>query len=109
MQVLLIVIYPLVLVAWVGQRLVGSDPLRLREPTGESLWMPRQSQPTREDYFSMRSCAEGAGHGGWGWIAAVPLRWLSRWYAPKRSDDVREYTPSVDRQEGIPDEVYTLW
>ena len=53
--------------------------------------------------------AEGRGGGGFGWIAAAPLRWLSRLFGARARQLGEKYTPAADREQGIPDEVYTLW
>ena len=106
---LLALTYPLVVGARLLDVLLGRDPLRLREPSGASLWIPRAAQPDSTSYFSESSVAEGKGAGGFGWIAAAPLRWLSRLHRGPRSSPGEDYAPAADREQGIPDEVYTLW
>ena len=74
-----------------------------------------QSNKTEElifennDYFSEFSIAEGLGNRGMGGIACNVLLLLARFFAPRRSQPGEVYSPAVDREEGIPDEVYTLW
>ena len=108
-NLLLAIVYPLVFCARVLNMLLGRDPLRLREPRCETYWIPRAAQPDPASYFSEASVAEGRGSGGFGWIAAAPLRWLSRLFGARRAQPGEKYTPAVDREQGIPDEVYTLW
>ena len=109
MRFLLIITYPLLVVAAVGNRLLDRDPLRLKRPGGDSFWIRRDKVPDRGSYFEERSVAEGRGHGGISWLAAVVLVGMSRWYAPRRAAPGEQFTPAADREEGIPDEVYTLW
>ena len=106
---LLALTYPLLVVARLVDVLLRRDPLRLREPGGESLWIPRAAQPDSTSYFSESSVAEGKGAGGFGWIAAAPLRWQSRLFGGRRQSPGANYAPAADREQGIPDEVYTLW
>lgn len=108
-RVLLVMAYPALLVSRGLNGLLGRDPLRLHEPSTETLWIQRHAAPSPADYFSEGSVAEGLGHGGRGGAAAVILRTLSRLTAPRRAQPGGKFSPAADRERGIPDEVYTLW
>ena len=109
MKIILIAVYPLLVAARLLQSLLGRDPLHLKKPKGDSCWIAREAEPAQQDYFSEQSQAEGRLHGGLGWLAAAPLRAIAHWYAPGAQSVGEVYTPAADREEGIPDEVYTLW
>lgn len=109
MKLLLILLYPLLLLARALNALLGRDPMRLREPRGESCWIPRAAQPDSASYFSEASVAEGKGHGGFGGLARGPLKVLARLHSPARPAPGEKYSTAADREQGIPDEVYTLW
>jgi len=109
-KTLLLVIYPLLLLAWLVNRVLGRDRLHLHDiPSGESCWIERRSQPNTASYFSEESCAEGGGE----LSAATPLtqllRGIARLYRPPRRASGAIYKASAEREQGIPDEVYTLW
>jgi hypothetical protein len=109
-KTLLVVIYPLVLLAWLVNLLLGRNRLRLNRIPGEpSYWIERRSQPNTASYFSEESCAEG----GVELSAARPLtrllRGIARWYRPPRRASGAIYKASAEREQGLPDEVYTLW
>jgi hypothetical protein len=106
----LIVIYPLLVLAWLVNRLLRRDRLRLLDlASGGSYWIERRAQPTTQSYFSEESWAEGGGEAS----AARPLtrflQGIARLYAPRRQATGGIYKASADREQGIPDEVYTLW
>lgn len=109
MNILLVLLYPVMLFARVLNALLGRDPLRLRRPEGESFWIARGLEPDRVSFFSEMSVTEGHNNGGMGRIAASLLTRLSRINAPPRTTPGEKYSASVDREQGIPDEVYTLW
>jgi len=109
-KALLVVAYPLVLLAWLVNLVFGRDRLRLQDTQGrESCWIARQAQPSTLSYFSEQSLSEGGSE----WSAARPLtrllRGVSRLYTPPRPEKGAVYKASADREQGIPDEVYTLW
>jgi hypothetical protein len=109
-KILLICVYPLVLLAWLVNLAGRWDRLRLRDvPSEESYWIERRAQPTTQSYFSEESLAEGSGARS----AARPLtrllRGIARLYAPRRQLGGGTYKASAEREQGIPDEVYTLW
>ncbi|HEY6167023.1 MAG TPA: hypothetical protein VI454_03210 [Verrucomicrobiae bacterium] len=108
-KIILVLVYPLLLLARLLNALLGRDPLRLREPRGDSLWIARDVESDSASYFSEASAAEGRGHGGVGGLARAPLKILARLYAPPRSAPTGQYSAGADREQGIPDEVYTLW
>jgi hypothetical protein len=91
-------------------RLLGWDPLRLRRTADQdSYWVPKASPGSLESYFS-----PGSGR------AATP-RATTAWYLPlyytlakvaaskRRLADTETRTSAAARDEGIPDEIYTLW
>lgn len=107
--ILLVLLYPLLFVARVFNTLMRRDPLRLREPPAKSLWIARDVEPDGPSYFSEASLCEGRRQGGTGGITQWLLTLLARLYAPPRPDPGKEYSAVADREQGIPDEVYTLW
>jgi hypothetical protein len=109
MRIILITCYPLLLAARCLNWVLGRDPLRLRPPAVDSFWIERDQEASRASYFSEFSIAEGLGNRGMGGIACNVLLLLARFFAPRRSQPGEVYSPAVDREEGIPDEVYTLW
>lgn len=107
--ILLIILYPSLMLARMMNALLGRDRLRLgRPPTAVSCWIERR-EPDHHSYFSETSTSEGY---PWG-SAAQPIAWilrrLSRIHAPKPRKEEISFTPVVDRDQGIPDEIYTLW
>ena len=109
-KILLICIYPLLLLAWLVNRVRRRDRLHLRYLSSEeSYWIERCAQPTTQSYFSEESLAEGGGETS----AARPLtrflHGIARLYAPGRQPGGVTYKASAEREQGIPDEVYTLW
>jgi hypothetical protein len=109
MNILLVLLYPVMLLARVLNAVLGRDPLRLRQPKGESFWVARELEPDRNSFFSEASLAEGRNNGGMGHIAARLLTRIAHIYAPPRTAPGEKYSVSADREQGIPDEVYTLW
>jgi len=108
-KILLVLFYPLLLLTRALNALLGRDPLRLREPEGESFWIAREAEPDRTSYFSEASVAEGRGARGFGGIARGFLKLLGRLHAPQRAHPGEKFSAAADREQGIPDEVYTLW
>lgn len=106
---LLVLFYPVLLAARVLNRVLGRDPLRLREGPDGTLWIARDRQPDPASYFSEASAVEGRGHRGMGRVALRLLIWLSRAYAPRRGQPAGKFSTAADREQGIPDELYTLW
>lgn len=108
LKLLLIILFPLLVLARLLNALLRRDPLRLREPAG-SCWIERDAVPDTASYFTECSQAEGRGHDGLGDLAARPLRAVARLMAPSRPVPGEKLTAAADREQGIPDEVYTLW
>jgi hypothetical protein len=110
MKILLVVIYPLLLVARFANVVRGRDRLRLHEaPSGESCWIERRGQPNTMFYFSEESNSEAGGEPSAARLLFLLLQSISRlWTPPERAGGVA-YKSSTDRERGIPDEVYTLW
>lgn len=109
MKLFLLLLYPLLLLGRVLNALFGRDPLRLREPLNQSFWISRAGDPDRASYFSEASVAEGRSHGGFGALAQQPLKWMAGLNAPRRAAPGAKFSAGADREQGIPDEVYTLW
>lgn len=109
LKLVLAVVYPVVLIGRLLNRFTGRDPLRLREPAVDSFWIPRATRQSAAEYFQESSSVEGSGHHGWGGPAAAILRRLARFTAPRRLQPGERYSAGADREQGIPDEIYTLW
>lgn len=107
--IVLTLLYPLLMIARLMNRVLGRDPLRRREPASASLWIARTSQPADTSYFSEVSPAEGKDHGGFGRLPESVLLRIARWYAPSRLQPREKFSAAADREQGIPDEMYTLW
>jgi hypothetical protein len=107
-KTLLVIIYPLLLLGWLLNLVLGRDRLRLHDfKSAESYWIERRAQPNITSYFTEVSCSEGGGE------PSAPLtrllRGIARLYTPPRQSSGVTYKASADREQGIPDEVYTLW
>ncbi len=99
-------------------RLRGRDSLLLRRPDRDSYWLAKAPNGGVQSYFSQGSARVGNGTTEdtpapmAGWIAPLFL-WLSRGFAPRRKatiDTATSAAPSAAmRDQGIPDEIYTLW
>lgn len=109
LKLILACVYPAVIAGRLLNALTGRDPLRLREPAGGSYWIARAAPPPASQYFSESSAAEGRRHGGWGGAAIAMLRRIARTTAPAPLQPGERYSAAADREQGIPDEVYTLW
>ena len=108
-RLLLASIYPLLLAARLLNALRRRDPLRLAKPPGDRFWIARAESPAPAEYFAETSQAEGRNHGGHGRLARTLLVALAGWYAPARLQPGEKFSAAADREQGIPDEVYTLW
>jgi hypothetical protein len=106
-RVIALLIYPLMVVLSAASWVLRRDPLRLREPRDASLWIERPGNPERADYFSLDSRFEGANLGGVGGIAVAVLLRLARLLTPSRR--TVDTSGRWERDQSIPDEVYTLW
>src|SRR5437016_6114590 len=109
-KILLVIVYPLLLVARVLNALRSSDRLRLRPlaPT-VSCWIERSREPGTGSYFCEASTAEGHPQSSAAHFITQALRGLSWLYAPTRQKTKVTVTTAADRHSDIPDEVYTLW
>jgi hypothetical protein len=86
---------------------LGRDALRLRRPRGAaSYWVEKAPAGGLESYFS-----QGPGPSPRGTTRLVlPLfHALARLAAPKRTGPAETATSAAQREQGIPDEIYTLW
>jgi hypothetical protein len=119
LKALLAVLYGiLVLPAHLLGRLRGRDSLLLRKPGRDSYWLAKAPADGVQSYFSPGSARHGNGTTAEtpasmaGWIAPLYV-WLSRPFAPRRrrlADTATSAAPSAaSREQGIPDEIYTLW
>jgi hypothetical protein len=109
-RALLTVLYPLLLLARLVNRLFGRDPLVLKRPTAEKTgWIERHVQPDVASYFTESSPADCRS----GPSAAKPLIFLlhllARLYRPPRRVPGTNYEAAADREQEIPEEAYTLW
>ena len=119
-RILLAVLYLPITFAGIVGRLFGSDPLQLRPSrTRSSYWLVRAKAPQTAHYFSELSAVEGARthhegderllSPGITRILMPVFRAFARLYAPARSQPGEKFSAAADREQGIPDEVYTLW
>jgi hypothetical protein len=107
---LLVAMYPLLLGAWLVNWLRGRDRLQLKDsPTKESCWIVRRGQRDIASYFSESSLSEGGDAPSAARPLARLLRFVARLYTPPRQAVGSGYKASAEREQGIPDEVYTLW
>lgn len=109
-SLILVLLYPLLLLGRLLNTLLGRDPLRLREPSSATCWIAREpAAVNRTSYFSEGSEAEGRGHGGFGRLAAEVLCLVARLLAPPRPRIGENFRAAAERDQDLPDEVYTLW
>ena len=108
-RVLLCALYPFLVIGRILNTLRGSDPLHLREPRGATCWIEHGSEAGRSSYFSEASASEGKGHGGSSRLAGTVLVWVARLFAPARKSTGEGYRAGAERDQEIPDEIYTLW
>jgi hypothetical protein len=107
-RIILVLLYPLLLMARVADAIAGRDPLRRREPDAASLWIERRPSTGDASYFLEASPAEQDRRGAGRWPEAV-MAAVARWYAPPRLQPEEKFSAAADREQGIPDEMYTLW
>ena len=110
-KTLIVIVYPLLLLAWLVNQILRRDRLRLYDvPSGESCWIERRVQQLPVlSYFSEESCSEGGGEKSTSRPLVQLFRCIARFYRPPRQVSGAIYKASADREQGIPDEVYTLW
>jgi len=104
-RLLLTLLYPLLLMRRVSNALQGRDPLRLSKPGGSSCWIERDRSTSSEDYFSESATAGAMSRS----LAVRALTTVAAWFAPSRLQPGEKFSAAADRDQGIPDEVYTLW
>lgn len=110
LRLLLVLLYPVLLLVRMINALQGIDRLRLREPKDvSSYWTERTSQGGIATYFTEASAVEGYPQTGAGPLISQALHMLARFYSPTRQNEEKDYIAAADRNQGIPDEVYTLW
>jgi hypothetical protein len=109
-KTLLVIIHPLLLLCWLVNLVLGRDRLRLYDfASAESYWIERRDQPNITSYFSEESCSEGGVEPSAARLLTRLLRGIARLYRPRREVATGIYKASAEREQGIPDEVYTLW
>ncbi len=109
-KLILLILYPAALVLRIISGILGRDPLRLKQPAGDSYWITRAEPEGSAHYFSEASEAEGHSAGGMSGVIAPVLRAAASLFKPKTKHQSRgTHIPGADREQGIPDEVYTLW
>jgi len=109
-KILLVLMYPLLLLARVLNLVSGRERLRLHDVSGgRSFWIDRRVQPNAISYFSEHSCSEGGSERSAARPLILLLRGVARLYTPPLRSDGANYKASAEREHGIPDEVYTLW
>jgi hypothetical protein len=116
LKVILAVLYGLCIVpAHVVGRLRKRDSLMLRKPSRESYWLAKAETGDVQSYFAPGSARYGNGvtpdtpRPMVAWVAPLYVS-LGRWFAPRRgrAADSASASPGT-REQGIPDEIYTLW
>ncbi|MGD0390641.1 MAG: hypothetical protein ABSC42_16985 [Tepidisphaeraceae bacterium] len=117
---LAILYFVLMPVTWLTRRNHRAH-LQLDDPGTASYWLVRKADAGRDSYFSEASTVEGAPApreglesgpriGGGSPLLATMLAIIAGWYAPPRRPIAGEGRPSMaDREQGVPDEIYTLW
>jgi hypothetical protein len=119
-KALLVLLYVVMLPASLVRRILGRDTLQLRAPpAGASCWLLRGAPPTTESYFSEKSEVEGrparsengqlATDPGIARVFAPLFVAAASLHAPPRAVPGEKFSAAADREQGIPDEVYTLW
>ena len=108
----LAVLYPLaILPAGLLAGLLKRDALLLRRPNTTSYWIQKASLTDVQSYFSQehsRRIRSAAPSGTSRWMLPIYLG-LARLFAPRRRSTVETATSAARREQGIPDEIYTLW
>jgi hypothetical protein len=119
-KLVLVLLYAVLIGVGLWRRLLGRDTLRLRRPTQcSTFWLVREVEPKRQPYFSESSVSEGrptyyAGSEQRTDKGTAPrltglLLLLSRAHRPVRATKRGAARLARDRQNDIPDEIYTLW
>lgn len=119
-KLLLSLVYLVILPVGLVRRVLGCDAMQLRPPPpGVSCWLVRGGPPAAQSYFSEVSTVEGRPtvHQGTDLMTHRGIsRWftpllllVARWHAPSREATGEKFLAGADREQAIPDEVYTLW
>ena len=110
-KIITVLFFPILIVARGVHAVMDADPLKLKEDNdAASHWIPRDEVPSRASYFSEASELEGRSRRGIGRGVASLLAVFARPLAPPSTKPEGEkFKPAADREQGIPDEVYTLW
>lgn len=109
-KALLLAMYPLLLLAWAVNRLCEFDRLRLRRHVaGEGGWIERTAQPDVLSYFSLGAPREGRSERSAGRMVTALLVIAAGLFRRRKARAGTPYKSAVAREEGIPEEVYTLW
>ena len=110
-KTLLFIAYPLLLLARLVNKILRRDRLYLHDvQSGQSCWIERRAQHLPSpSYFSEASCSEGGRERSASRPLVRLLRGIARLYTPPRQVGGTMYKASADREQGIPDEIYTLW
>ena len=108
-KLLLAFTYPMLLAAKMINVLLGRDPLRSRRSANGSYWVERDNASGDAGYFLEVSPSEQRDRNSAAWLPETILVWLSRWFAPPRATPDERFSAAADREQGIPDEMYTLW
>ena len=88
----------------------GRDSLRLRRPAGAtSYWLPKAPAGGLESYFSTGHGRPERGAASATWFVLPAFYGVARLVAPRRRDLIESRTSAAEREQGIPDEIYTLW
>ncbi len=94
---------------------LGQDMLQLQPVQKSSYWLERKPGTELESYFSQSSPVELTGrdkylsHGGMARYLMPFFLFWARLFAPAPAPKTEVTTNSVAKEEGIPDEIYTLW
>jgi hypothetical protein len=109
-RIFLTIFYPLLLLAWLVNILLRRDRLFLHHSRSKSSWwIERAAQPDTVSYFSEASVAEGGSEPTTAKFLIKLLRIAAWLYRPSRKASEPIYKVTADREQGIPDEIYTLW
>lgn len=102
-----------------ARRLLRHDPLQLRRPKAGSYWLAREATAENGSYFSEDSPVEGitakregsagVAAGGRSQLLLAPLSGLARLWATPRTAGDAKVASAADRNQDVPDEIYTLW
>jgi hypothetical protein len=104
----LVLLYPLLVIARGVNALRGRDPLRRSRPGAGTLWVDRDAVSGDGGYFLETSPAEDRVRASAARLPESLLVSLARWCARPRVTPNEKFS-AADREQGIPDEMYTLW